>query len=129
MYRSHSRFDFKIEHNKASPYFDLSPLYGTNEVEIGSIRMKDGRGMLRPDSFHESERLDMFPDSVPTLLVLWNRYHNVYSHHDHAILRLMYNLSSTSQSSCFRTTSIINGRNLPSCRLDNARRKTERYSI
>ncbi|KAF8344879.1 heme peroxidase [Amanita rubescens] len=84
-----SRFDFKIEHNKASPYFDLSPLYGTNEVETGSIRMKDGRGMLRPDSFIEdSERLEMFPDSVPALLVLWNRYHNyvakqLFSHNEH----------------------------------------------
>ncbi len=81
MYRTvTSRFEFKIEHNKASPYFDLSPLYGTNEVETGSIRMKDGRGMLWPDSFTEdSERLGMLPDSVPALLVLWNRYHNVCS--------------------------------------------------
>ena len=40
--------------------------------------MNDGRGMLSPDSFTE-ERLDMLPDSVPVLLVLWNRYHNVCS--------------------------------------------------
>jgi len=80
VYRSGtSGFDFKIEHNKVSPYFDLSPLYGANE-ETESIRIKDGRGMLWPDSFAEdSERLCMFPDSVPALLVLWNRYHNVCS--------------------------------------------------
>ena len=47
-------------------------------METSSIRMKDGRGMLWPDSFTE-ERLDMLPDSVPALLVLWNRYHNVRS--------------------------------------------------
>ena len=40
--------------------------------------MKDGRGMLWPDTVIE-ERLDMLPDSVPALLVLWNRYHNVRS--------------------------------------------------
>ena len=65
-----------LTHNKTSPYFDLSPLYGANEVEASSIRMKDGRGMLRSDSFTE-DRLDMLPDAVPALLVLWNRYHNV----------------------------------------------------
>jgi linoleate 10R-lipoxygenase len=47
-------------------------------METSTIRMKDGRGMLWPDSFTE-ERLDMLPDSVPALLVLWNRYHNVRS--------------------------------------------------
>jgi linoleate 10R-lipoxygenase len=62
------------------PYFNLSPLYGVNEMETSSIRMKDGRGMLWPDSFTENaQRLDMLPDSVPALLVLWNRYHNVCS--------------------------------------------------
>ena len=40
--------------------------------------MKNGSGMLWPDTFIE-ERLDMLPDSVPALLVLWNRYHNVRS--------------------------------------------------
>ncbi|KAF8724506.1 hypothetical protein AX14_008737 [Amanita brunnescens Koide BX004] len=65
----------KLKHNKTSPYFDLSPLYGVNEMETSSIRMKDGRGMLWPDSFTE-DRLDMLPESVPALLVLWNRYHN-----------------------------------------------------
>ncbi|KAF8687851.1 hypothetical protein AX14_003638 [Amanita brunnescens Koide BX004] len=61
--------------NKTSPYFDLSPLYGENDTETNSIRKKDGCGMLWPDCFVE-ERLDMLPDSVPALLVLWNRYHN-----------------------------------------------------
>ncbi|KAF8326158.1 heme peroxidase, partial [Amanita rubescens] len=61
--------------NKASPYFDLSPLYGTNKTETDTIRLRDGTGMLWPDSFTE-ERLAMLPDSVPALLVLWNRYHN-----------------------------------------------------
>ncbi|KAF8325513.1 hypothetical protein F5887DRAFT_1085399 [Amanita rubescens] len=61
--------------NETSPYFDLSPLYGANGAETDSIRMKDGRGMLYPDTFTE-KRLDMLPGSVPALLVLWNRYHN-----------------------------------------------------
>ena len=66
--------------SKTSPYFDLSPLYGVNEMETSSIRMNDGRGTLWPDSFTEdTQRLDMLPDSVPALLVLWNRYHNVRS--------------------------------------------------
>jgi hypothetical protein len=47
-------------------------------METSNIRMKDGRGMLWPDAFTE-ERLDTLPDSVPALLVLWNRYHNVCS--------------------------------------------------
>ncbi|KAF8335122.1 heme peroxidase [Amanita rubescens] len=81
-----SQSDIKIEHNKASPYFDLSPLYGSNDT--GRIRMNDGQGMLRPDSFDEDKRLDMLPDSVPALLVLWNRYHNyvakqLFSHNEH----------------------------------------------
>ncbi|KAF8324641.1 hypothetical protein F5887DRAFT_902682, partial [Amanita rubescens] len=44
--------------------------------------LRDGTGMLWPDSFTE-ERLAMLPDSVPALLVLWNRYHNVCSSQSH----------------------------------------------
>ncbi|KAF8663972.1 hypothetical protein AX14_006801, partial [Amanita brunnescens Koide BX004] len=65
-----------LKYNRTSPYFDLSPLYGANEMETDSIRMKDGRGMLWQDCFSE-ERLDMLPDPVLALLVLLNRYHNV----------------------------------------------------
>ena len=72
--------------------FDLSPLYGATETEINSIRKKDGRGMLEPDSFTE-KRLDLLPDSVPALLVLWNRYHNVRSHSRSGISGLIYDFS------------------------------------
>ncbi|KAF8710136.1 hypothetical protein AX14_013425 [Amanita brunnescens Koide BX004] len=73
--RSLNTSHFNLRYNKTSPNFDLSPLYGANEMETNSIRMNHGRGMLWPDSFAE-ERLEMLPDSVPVLLVLWNRYHN-----------------------------------------------------
>ena len=58
-------------------------------MEESNIRMNDGRGMLSPDSFTE-ERLDMLPDSVPALLVLWNRYHNVRSQSKARQLRLIH---------------------------------------
>ncbi|KAK2467669.1 hypothetical protein APHAL10511_000524 [Amanita phalloides] len=64
-----------LKSNGTSPYFDLSPLYGVNETESSTIRMKDGHGMLWPDSFCE-DRIAMFPDAVAALLILWNRYHN-----------------------------------------------------
>ncbi|KAF8623795.1 hypothetical protein AX17_007298 [Amanita inopinata Kibby_2008] len=75
----------RSEHNGTSPYLDLSPLYGVDETDTDKIRMKDGRGMLSPDCFCE-DRLDMLPDSVPALLVLWNRYHNYV-----AMRLLLYN--------------------------------------
>ncbi|KAF8630028.1 hypothetical protein AX15_003143 [Amanita polypyramis BW_CC] len=54
--------------------FDLSPLYGENE-ETYKVRRRDGSGMLRPDCFSE-DRLSMLPQSVLSLLILWNRFHN-----------------------------------------------------
>ncbi|KAF7973363.1 hypothetical protein HWV62_15541 [Athelia sp. TMB] len=64
--------------NETSPYLDLSPLYGVNEEETNSIRVKDGRGMLAPDCFSENRSLFLNP-TITALLILWNRNHNYYA--------------------------------------------------
>ena len=62
-------------------------------METSSIRMNDGRGTLWPDSFTEdAQRLDTLPDSVPALLVLWNRYHNVRCQSWAPIFRLIQDI-------------------------------------
>lgn len=63
-------------YNNTTPYLDLSPLYGTNAYEEDLVRVKDGRGMLAPDSFCEVRLLGT-PPAVAALLILWNRNHNV----------------------------------------------------
>ncbi|KAF8630033.1 hypothetical protein AX15_003144 [Amanita polypyramis BW_CC] len=75
LHREQSTAALELKVNGTSPYFDLSPLYGTNKEETNKVRMKDGSGRLWPDCFSE-DRLTMLPDSVPALLILWNRYHN-----------------------------------------------------
>lgn len=55
---------------------DLGPLYGNNQKEQDKVRIKDGRGKLHPDAFAE-DRLLLLPPAVCTLLVLFNRNHNV----------------------------------------------------
>jgi len=40
------------------------------------VRIKEGRGLLRPDVFAE-DRLLFLPPTVSALLVLFNRNHNV----------------------------------------------------
>ncbi|KAF7985871.1 hypothetical protein HWV62_43736 [Athelia sp. TMB] len=67
-------------YNENSPYLDLSPLYGVNDDEANSIRIKDGRGMLAPDCFSESRILFLHP-ATAALLILWNRNHNYYAKH------------------------------------------------
>ncbi|KIL60375.1 hypothetical protein M378DRAFT_26578, partial [Amanita muscaria Koide BX008] len=64
-----------LNHNSTSPYFDLSPLYGSNDRETDTVRTKNGSGMLWPDCFFE-DRLATLPDAAPALLILWNRFHN-----------------------------------------------------
>ncbi|KAM6494625.1 hypothetical protein JOM56_009248 [Amanita muscaria] len=64
-----------LNHNSTSPYFDLSPLYGSNDRETDTVRTKNGSGMLWPDCFFE-DRLAPLPDAGPALLILWNRFHN-----------------------------------------------------
>ncbi|KAM6494617.1 hem peroxidase [Amanita muscaria] len=64
-----------LNRNSTSPYFDLSPLYGSNDRETDAVRTKDGSGMLWPDCFFE-DRLATLPDAAPALLILWNRFHN-----------------------------------------------------
>lgn len=62
--------------NETSSYVDLAPLYGHNEEAQKKIRVFDGRGLLKPDTFAE-DRLLLLPPAVCVLLVLFNRNHNV----------------------------------------------------
>jgi linoleate 10R-lipoxygenase len=62
--------------NETSSYVDLAPLYGNNKEALGKINVHDGRGLLHPDTFAE-DRLLLLPPAVGTLLVLFNRNHNV----------------------------------------------------
>ncbi|VDB91968.1 unnamed protein product [Peniophora sp. CBMAI 1063] len=61
--------------NETSSYVDLSPLYGHTRDELDTLRVKDGRGLLRRDVFAE-DRLLLLPPAVCTLLVLFSRNHN-----------------------------------------------------
>ncbi|KAI0819154.1 linoleate diol synthase [Trametes gibbosa] len=65
----------KVHINETSSYVDLSPLYGHNEEALNKIRVFDGRGLLKPDTFAE-DRLLLLPPAVCVLLVLFNRNHN-----------------------------------------------------
>jgi len=62
--------------NETSSYVDLAPLYGNNEETMNKIRVRDGRGLILPDTFAE-DRLLMLPPAVCVLLVLFSRNHNV----------------------------------------------------
>ncbi|KZT65024.1 linoleate diol synthase [Daedalea quercina L-15889] len=68
---SHDRPDI----NETSSYVDLAPLYGNNQEMQNKIRVRDGRGLLHPDTFAE-DRLLLLPPAVSVLLVLFNRNHN-----------------------------------------------------
>ncbi|KAI0059735.1 linoleate diol synthase [Artomyces pyxidatus] len=61
--------------NETSSYADLAPLYGNNQDAQDKVRVRDGRGLLFPDTFSE-DRLLMLPPAVCALLVLFNRNHN-----------------------------------------------------
>ncbi|OBZ73945.1 Linoleate 10R-lipoxygenase [Grifola frondosa] len=61
--------------NDTSSYIDLAPLYGHNQEAQDKIRVRDGRGLLSPDSFAE-DRLLLLPPAVCVLLVLFSRNHN-----------------------------------------------------
>ena len=69
---SHS--DWSI--NNASSYLDLSPLYGSSEADLQKVRRNDGSGRLWEDVFADGRVLFM-PPSVPALLILFCRNHNV----------------------------------------------------
>lgn len=62
--------------NETSSYIDLAPLYGNNEDALNKIRVLDGRGLLKPDTFAE-DRLLLLPPAVCVILVLFSRNHNV----------------------------------------------------
>ncbi len=66
----------RVHINETSSYVDLAPLYGNNEDTQDKIRIKDGRGLLIPDTFAEN-RLLLLPPAVCVLLTLFNRNHNV----------------------------------------------------
>jgi len=61
--------------NETSSYVDLAPLYGVNQEAQNHVRVRDGRGLLHPDTFSE-DRLLLLPPAVCVLLVLFNRNHN-----------------------------------------------------
>ncbi|KAF9240691.1 heme peroxidase [Melanogaster broomeanus] len=46
--------------NMTSSYVDLAPLYGNDQITQDTIRIKDGRGCLQPDTFAE-DRLLLLP--------------------------------------------------------------------
>lgn len=60
--------------NDSSSYLDLSPLYGSNQEQVDSIRtFKDGK--LKPDAFAD-KRLLGNPPGVCIILIMFNRFHN-----------------------------------------------------
>ncbi|KAF8630158.1 hypothetical protein AX15_003106 [Amanita polypyramis BW_CC] len=61
--------------NETSSYVDLAPLYGHNQAAQDRVRVRDGYGLLYPDSFAE-DRLLLLPPPVCVLLVLFSRNHN-----------------------------------------------------
>ncbi|PCH36246.1 linoleate diol synthase [Wolfiporia cocos MD-104 SS10] len=74
----HSVFRTKhndVSINETSSYVDLAPLYGNDQAAQDKIRVRDGRGLLHPDTFAE-DRLLLLPPAVCVLLVLFNRNHN-----------------------------------------------------
>ncbi|KAI0630845.1 linoleate diol synthase [Trametes polyzona] len=65
----------QVHINETSSYIDLAPLYGHNKERQDKIRVFDGRGLMKPDTFAE-DRLMLLPPAVCVLLVLFNRNHN-----------------------------------------------------
>jgi len=63
--------------NETSSYLDLAPLYGNSQQAQDKIRIRDGRGLLYPDTFAE-DRMFLLPPAVLVILVLFNRNHNVF---------------------------------------------------
>ncbi|KZT10132.1 linoleate diol synthase [Laetiporus sulphureus 93-53] len=61
--------------NETSSYVDLAPLYGNNQDTQDKIRVRNGRGLIYPDTFAE-DRLLLLPPAVCVLLVMFNRNHN-----------------------------------------------------
>lgn len=62
--------------NNVSSYLDLSPIYGTSQEEVNTVRRRDGTGRIWDDVFSDLRVLYM-PPAVGALLVLLSRNHNV----------------------------------------------------
>ena len=62
--------------NKSSSYLDLSPVYGTSQEAVKSVRLFNGTGKLKEDVFADPRLLGM-PPAVCALAVIFNRNHNV----------------------------------------------------
>ncbi|KAL5627788.1 hypothetical protein BROUX41_002536 [Berkeleyomyces rouxiae] len=60
--------------SKTSCYLDLSPLYGSNQEMLDSIRTFKG-GKLKADSYAD-KRLQGMPPGVCVILIMFNRFHN-----------------------------------------------------
>ncbi|RGB30007.1 heme peroxidase [Rhizophagus diaphanus] len=60
--------------NLTSSYLDLTPLYGSNDEQLKSIRAFKS-GLLKPDTFADS-RILLQPPGVSALLILFSRNHN-----------------------------------------------------
>jgi linoleate 8R-lipoxygenase/9,12-octadecadienoate 8-hydroperoxide 8R-isomerase len=60
--------------NLSSSYLDLTPLYGSNDKQLNSIRTFKS-GLLKPDTFADS-RILLQPPGVSALLILFSRNHN-----------------------------------------------------
>jgi hypothetical protein len=67
-----SHDDYSI--SMTSSYLDLSPLYGSNQIEQDMMRTRSD-GKIKPDCFSEA-RLLFFPPGVGALLIMFNRFHN-----------------------------------------------------
>lgn len=61
--------------NMSSSYLDLSPLYGTSQEQVNSVRRHDGTGKLHNDVFADV-RMNNMPPAVCAILILFNRNHN-----------------------------------------------------
>lgn len=86
--------------NDTSSYIDLAPLYGSTEEALDKIRVRDGRGLLLPDTFAE-DRLLLLPPAVCVLLVLFSRNHNVSMPASRLKGSNADDVTSTSRRSCW----------------------------
>ncbi|KAI5476094.1 linoleate diol synthase [Pseudohyphozyma bogoriensis] len=61
--------------NTTTSYVDLSTIYGNNQAEQDSVRTRDGKGTIHPDTI-ACARIMMMPPSVVAILIIFSRNHN-----------------------------------------------------